>query len=75
MQDSFICCSCSVSATHLWLWHTGSLFSPQGQDSKSGCKLKKKKKTTLEGKDPATETTASLSCLELLTPSLPEKIR
>lgn len=40
-EDGFICSSCPESATHLWLWHTGLLFSLQGQDSKSGHKLKK----------------------------------
>lgn len=70
MQDSFICRSRSVSATHLWLWHTGFLFFPQGQVSKSGRKLKNQ---TLEGTGPASETAASLSCLDVLTSSPPGK--
>lgn len=66
MQDSFICRSRSVSATHLWLWHTGFLFFPQGQVSKSGRKLKNQ---TLGGTGPASETAASLSCLDASAPS------
>lgn len=67
MQHSFICRSRSVSATHLWLWHTGFLFFPQGQVSKSGHKLKN---PTLGGTGPTSETAASLSCLDAPTGAL-----
>lgn len=70
MQDSFICSSRSVSATHLWLWRIGFLFFPQGQISKSGRKLKNQ---TFRWTDPASETAASLSCLDALAPSPPGK--
>lgn len=70
MQDSFICSSRTVSATHLWLWRIGFLFFPQGQVSKSGRKLKHQ---TFRWTGPASETAASLSCLDALAPSPPGK--